>query len=656
MLPYLDVGNRNVLTKIALEHDSVYLKRALNGVGAFLVLWILYLGGVLTARNFELAPDYDALSYVTNALMLKEFLFDGASYKAVMSAQGLSLLPLPFTNTLDVLILAGLWPFLDFHISIFLVHSAYLLFFFYIFRKALEPAYALLLFGVCVGYGLFFSQFVHFISELKVGLGYVAIILLLFVADAARFRWQIFAVSALLVLLRVFNAAFVLAFAFVYFSVNFRKGEFKELLLTLGALLAPIVFYFIFLPNNFWHFLGYYAKGGENLHVWVAMSGVHNKVELLSYYWNMAIRQYNPVFLALFVGCAALSAPILIFRLPEKQLKPVNALGFGGAILVIGVALAAPAVSNVNLVYWFYVVCGLISVVLLRWINFKFIGPLSIVVSVYVVFFLWGVFQQQLQVVDSRGQFSRISLELSKEVAKVDSPVVFSNFYGIGPLDVAGVQLYIGRSIGYSRRENLVGQLDRVEEDELRTLLSRSNVLILARTNYFWPDYIAWNRYVGDVYGLAVDIAPSLGFRKAASYLYDNNPQLPFDVWTKPSVRAGVTGDGWLEPEVNVVISDATEDALEGFLLDFDIQVHDPRQPEFVPPIEFTLLDRAGHKISSGVISAYGKSSLCMNFSGKPGNYKLMSDKKFSTNADRRNLVAQLKSLSIRRGRCDARG
>jgi hypothetical protein len=656
MLPYLDVGNRKVLTKIALGTDSVCLKRALNGFGSLLILWILYLGGVLTARNFELAPDYDALSYVTYALMLKEFLFDGASYKAVISAQGLSLLPLPFTNTLDVLILAGLWPFLDFHASIFLVHSAYLLFFFYIFRKTLEPAYALLLFNVCVGYGLFFSQFVHFISELKVGLGYVAIILLLFVADAERVRWQIFAVSALLVFLRVFNGAFVLAFAFVYFAVNFRKGDFKELLLTLGALLAPVVIYLIILPDNLWDFLDYYKKGGQNLHVWVAMSGIHNKWELLSYYWNMAMKQYNPVFVVLFVGGSVLSAVGLVYGAPDRQIKPASVLGFWGAVLVMSVALVAPAVSNVHLVYWFYVTCGLIAIVLLRWVNPRFVGALSIIVSICVVCFLWIVFQQQLRVTDSRRQISEVSRELSREIAKIENPVVFTNFHGVGPLDTAGMQLYVGRSIGYARRINLTGRLEGVGEDELRTLLSRSNVMILAHDNYFWPNYVAWNRYVANVYGLAVDIAPALGFRRVASYLYDKNPRLPFDVWVKPSARAGVSGDGWLESEVNIGISDTTEAILEGFLLDFDIQVHDPGQPEFAPPIEFALLDQASHKISSGVISAYGKSSLCMNFSGKPGTYKLVSDKKFSTNADKRNLVAQLRSLSIRRGRCDDRG
>lgn len=100
---------------------------------------------------------------------------------------------------------------------------------------------------------------------------------------------------------------------------------------------------------------------------------------------------------------------------------------------------------------------------------------------------------------------------------------------------------------------------------------------------------------------------------------------------------------------------DPADEAFEGFLLDLDVQFHNAGLPEFAPPIEFALFDEVGYAISGGVMFDCGRSSLFMNFAGRLGGYKSVSNKKFSTNVDKKNLVAQLKSISIRRGDCDNR-
>lgn len=622
-------------------------------VGCTLIALILYFGLVIALANKGIIPKYDGLSYFANVLLLKEYFFDSAPFKTIQTAHGLLKAPIPFTNAFDVIFAAALWPIVDLHVSVYLVHAGYVLYFYKIFRRVYGEVYALMLISACIGYGLFFSQFSNLISELPVGLGFVAIISLLFVGNPDHNRWNIFITALLLILLRVFNIAFLSAFALVYLIVTYKKKSTSEQLANLTPLLAPILFYFILLPQNIAGFLEYAMKGNENLHVWIAMSGINNKYELATYYLHNIFTLYSRFFPIILVFLSIFSVGLLNASRKENVIKISNLYGFVASVVLMYIAFMQPSVSNINIVYWPYAIFCLVGVVLFRSTNNIASIYVALLFALYATSVLWSGFQNQLIETKANRSISELSHAVAANIKSLQNPILFSNFHGIGAVDPYGLQLALGKTFDYAMRNNLVGRVDSVTEDELHKLLEQSNILLLAKSNYFWPKYIEWNKFIPEVYQSAIRMAPALGYQYLTTHYYDESPEFAFDVWVKPEVKVSPSySDGWLSEITGVKVISPTRDSLDEFKINLELIFHNPGDNLFVPPIKFELIDHNETVVSAGALENFGKTSLCMNFSSKAGHYKLKADRSFSTPTDARKLVAQLISSSMKKGSC----
>ena len=467
-------------------------------------------------------PDYDAVAYLHDAWRLHR----GVTPDGFLSA-------LPFTNTLDVLLVATLWNGADFHVVVWAIHSVYLIAFAWAARRLLGPAAALFLVGWCAAQGYFLHQYTSFISELKVGLWLVVFAAALFAPDASRHVRLIFGSALVLLLLRTLDLAFVLALCAAFAAIRLRDGwRAREIARVLAgpfaavALLAPLI-----VPEIV-RLAGYVRDAtGRTGRNWADMSAIHGKADLLAAYVR-GLGEYNVAFqMAALMALSVVARRILTGRRDTLSALRDPAVATGAVCATLLLA----ATTNIQVVFWPFALEGLLAMVLARTLLSR-----RLFVGLACALALWGGVQAARNVLAWQAGMHRdapaqaLARQMAAILAPMPDAVFFENFGGYGPADLPGLEIAADR--------DLVSTGDPLSySPDLATYLAafdRANVAFIANRPFLWPRYWGINRHTTQLHDAIAERARSQGWRRVERLTYGGDPSRSVDVYQRGDARA----------------------------------------------------------------------------------------------------------------------
>lgn len=616
----------------------------LADVGTLIVLVASVLAGVkVTTASMSLVPEYDALSYLNDAFHL--FLaFSGTP------GEHLSWAHVPFTNTLDAIVVALLWKLTGFQAAVWAVQTAYLVLFVGLARRIFSPAETLMLLAWAVAQTRFLPLYTSFISELKVGLMLVLFVAYLFHPRAREHPVALFVITLLLIGLRTIDLLFVAPLCLLYAGLRFlqppRRGEIMPTLapvVAAGLLFLPVLY---FEGRKLLVHVGYTLSATRQN--WQDMTGVHGRFDLLAAYWT-GVGEYNVRLRTLTVAAVLVVLVVLATR-HRARLRPLFEPFL--ATLAVFVVLMNAASTNSYVIFWVYMMIGLLATLLLDALAPRglFLALVMLLAATALIADYAGL-RIRLREIPLEAPVSVLSRDIAQTLREYPSPVVFANFGGVGALDIPGLELAAGRTLG-------APQVDAVRYDvpfaAYLQALADSNVALIANRNFFFTPYWGINQNTAAIAQEMRSHATEWGWLPVRQLLVNRDPGRSVDVYVRPwaSVLLKYTRwrDLWMDDRTPVVLQlPAGTHVPPGYSLQLHLAVPGVADPAFQPPWTVTLLDVAGRSVASTQVANAGESTVALPVDGlAPGEYELRFDKTFSNPPDPRKLSAQLLGVAVR--------
>jgi len=609
-----------------------------------LVAFLAFLALNLALRSRGILPDYDALFYIGEAFRLHLGLTG-----TYVEPGRIAWLGLGYTNSLDRLLIALMWNLVDVNVAVWIVHTAYFALFAFLLRRLLGAPTALVVTAFTVSQAYFLHQYTHFISEMKVGLFLALFVAYLFHPDASRHRAALFWITVLLVLLRTINVLFVgpicVAFVALRWLDRERRREIVPILVPVVlalVVLSPLLY--VEIPNLLYYVRATSTGTRQN---WIDMTGIHDKKELAIAYLG-GVRGYNrPLsWAAIAAACAAV---FVAFTRKRARLAMVRDAAVASAI-VFAVLMQATT-TNDQVMFWLFALEALLAGLVLRAIAPPVvIAAAGGLLCAYACVHEYRNFASSYWQIDYDAPINRMQRELTRALQPFHRPQIYQNFGGIGPLDARGVEIPLGRVVGWPHgdqvryMEGLQPYLDS---------LAQGNVAFIANRNFIWPDYIGVNRHTEEISRYLDGHAAELGLVRTERILFDGDPDRYIDVYRRATVDVELKwaqfGDHWLDLDTRVKLDiPGDKPVTPGTRLEVRLMLPQAASdPAFRPPVKAVLRDASGRSVADGEVGAFGENVLRLPIGGLvSGNYTLVFDKSFSS-ADPRKLVAVFESASI---------
>ena len=615
------------------------------------VLWVLvgyvaFIGLNVAMRSRGIVPGYDALSYVDSALRVYLGLTG-----ALDPAGGFAWEARPFTNTLDVLVVGLLWGVMDYHVSIWAIHTAYLALFAFFLRRLLGAATALVIVALTIMSAYFLHQYTNLISEMKVGIFLALFIVYLFHPEARRHRPSLFVITLLLVLLRTIDLLFIVPLALVAIAMRWldgeRRREIVEVIAPVAlaiALAAPLLA--LLLPE----LLDYLRSTGPSgtLQNWLDMSGVHGKGDLIAAY-GRGLLEYNKT-VQVAVAIFALASVAVLASGARARLRALR--GPALSSLVVFAILMTAATTNIQVVFWLYALEALMLGLWLRALAAPgLVAIAGLALAAAAVPYEFRAFWALNQKAAIRAPITALSRELASSLRELPHPRLYSNFWGEGPLDLLGMEVALERRIPWPK----VSQVSySITVPEYLQALDAANVAFVANRNFGWYTYLNINRHTEEIAREFAARAARHGWLRSARALYDSDPGRYVDVYVRASVEAhlkyAASGDSWMDAQTPLTVRAPAGIALpDGFALDLEFMVPQVDDPGFKAPWHLALRDADGRTVASAEVTQVGDQRVRLPMGGaKAGLYILAFDKSFAPPGDPRRLSALYKAAELR--------
>jgi hypothetical protein len=597
--------------------------------------WVAFLALNIAVASNGLVPGYDGLAYLNAALRVNVGFISG---DWMLLWRGL-----PFTNTLDVLLLALLYKLVDYHIGIWLIHTAYVVVFFALLRRVLDVTTTALIFLWAISHALFLHQYTQFISEMKVGMFLILFTVYLFHDEKVERARPLFWITILLLLLRVINILFVLPLAAAYAVIRWRKGaDWKQVFAGLQPVALALLFLSPLLLAEMWSVIPYMYKASysDMAQNWRDMAGVTGKWSLLlSYGDNLMLYQR-----ALVIGAMSVIALGLVLHVTPATVRLVQFRNYAVATLVIFGVLMQAQSNNVMLAYWLYMFLGLsalaVVVAVLRPVQVGLVACLLVPVALYVNY---SSFKHMNQSIAQQRPTMELANGLAQSIAAVPKPAIFQNYYGIGPLDFQGLEIAANRIVGRPPVNNVSYNTDL---SAYLAALEAANVVFIANRNFMWPTFLGVNHKTEAIAREVSVRAEQLGLIRASRLHSDSDAANYIDVYLRPTVTVKLKylqfGDHWLDQDTAVVLRYGERaQALNGYVMELDMSVPGVDDPAFTLPLTVTLKAPEGKVVKTAVVERAGPNKVVFPLDGLlPGTYRILFDKAFSTKNDPRKLSA----------------
>jgi hypothetical protein len=618
--------------------------RFANVVTYALLAYAAFLALNIAVGSTSLVPGYDGLAYVNAAMRVHIGFMDGQwSLLSDRAFDREKWVGLPFTNSLDVLLLALIYRLADFHLGVWLIHTGYLVAFAILARRTLGSLPTALLFAWAVANTFFLQLYTEFVSEMKVGLFLVLFIACLFHPEPRAHRKTLFAATIIVVLLRTIDVLFIVPLVAAYIGVRWlerpRRGEIAGTLKPV-ALALLVVSPFVAYQLRYVVPYMYAASYTDMARNWKDMAGVSGKWSLFSAYVS-GLLSYQRVLVQAGIAAIAIGAVCLLTRL-RPRLSSFRDYAIAG-IVVLAVLMQAQT-TNLMLVYWVYMVIGLaVTALAAALLPSPAVAALALIVAATALHVDYGAFVKINRSLPAARPLMELARAMAAHAAAVEHPVIFQNFAGIGQLDYHGLEVASGTVFGWAPVNNI-----SYEERMAQYLdgLEHASVAFIANRNFLWPPYLGVNHRTEQIAQWVRQHGREHGWVRAARLTYDGHDDRYIDVFVRPSVRVELKyaafGDRWLDAETTVLFkSPAATQPLDGYALEVSAMVPAVEGRFFQPPIDASLVDSSDRVIARATMTRPGRNTLCFPLDGAfPGTYRLVFDKTFSTKADPRHLSA----------------
>jgi len=603
---------------------------------------IAYLGLNVAVVSKGVVPGYDGLAYLNAAMRVHLWLSGGGVESFTQLHRG--------TNNLDVVLAALMYKLVDYHVAIWAIHTAYLVLFAYLARRLLGTSSALLLLVWAVSTTYFLHQYTNFISEMKVGMFLCLFIAYLFDENVSRHLRELFVIVVLLILLRIINLLFIMPLLFTYGVYRWRdlerRGEVIRVMKAVGLamlVLLPLIIFQLRHTVPFMIAIGRHT--GEN---WQDMTGVYNKKDLLISYAT-GVWKYNPSFVG---GALAAFAVAALLAMTRGRARLGEASRFLAGFVVVVLVLMQAKTNNIMVVYWVYILLGLVALAVLRAFANRFvISALGISLVPLAIWMNYGQFRSANQALAQEIPIAQLADGIKRALAPIARPVMCVNFIGVGPLDPPGLDIVLGRPVSLNGL-NLVSYATPFEE--YVKAFQDCNIAVIANRNFMWPHFLGVNRHTEEIARYVAENAPRLGFVRAARENFDQDPSRYVDIYVRPSIDVMLKyarfNDFWLEPDTTVILRAPADQVgvLDGYRADIDIMVPSVNDSQYALPLTAVLSNAAGQPVRSVRIDQTGNSRISFALEGlEPGSYRLSFDKSFSTREDPRRLSALFSAAAV---------
>jgi hypothetical protein len=312
--------------------------------------------------------------------------------------------------------------------------------------------------------------------------------------------------------------------------------------------------------------------------------------------------------------------------------------------------LMQAATTNGQVAFWLFALVALLAGLWMRALL-----PPVVTAAAALVLFAGALAQQYHVFVAAYGRTSpdaplyRLQREMVHAMDDLQRPQIYSNFGGVGPLDARGLEIPLGRVVGWAHGDQ-VSYLDSLEPylDSLKF----ADVAFIANRNFMWPDYIGVNRHTEELSRYLETNGAAMGWIHASRLLFDGDTGEYIDVYRRAIVEVKLKwrrfGDAWMDLETPVVIRAPGAEAVpRDSVLEVKVMVPQTGDASFVPPFKATLEDDTGKRIAQAGITAFGENMLRFPVGGlPPGRYRLTFDRSFAS-ADPRKLVASFLGAGV---------
>jgi hypothetical protein len=599
-----------------------------------LLALVMFLGLNIAVLSAGVVPGYDALSYLNLALRVNLSLSGQFSVARLVGSTF-------YTNTLDAVLLGLVYNLIDYHIGVWLIHSAYLLLFAYFLRRIFSASVTLLVVAWAVSHTYFLHQYTSFISEMKVGMFLALFVAFLFHPEARAHRRSLFWITVILLLLRCINLLFLLPLAAVFLALRWRERRAEAFavlqpvglaLLVLSPLLALELSYLIpyIIREGF----------GETAQNWRDMSGMTSRWSVLESYWT-GLKSYNATlaWVVPAVGAAGLVALVL----PRGRFRLLRDYAIG--TLVVFAVLMTASTSNLMVVYWAFILFGLLCATLLMQALPP--GPLAVLACACAPFAVAVNYANYLrmthEIVQAR-PIADMTEALVSTFRGIDKPLLCQNYAGIAPLDVHGMEVKARRTIPWPRINAISYKTELATYVEA---LNECNVAFAANRNFMWPDFLGVNHKTEELAAYMAGTGVRSGWIAARRVLFDGDPTRYIDVYLRPTLDVKLKylpfNDRWMDAETPVLVkADAAAGTrLDGYRMQLEVVAPGVEDAGFQPPITASLHEPSGRRVATSVIAGPGPATLDFPLDGlAPGAFLVRFDKTFAPRNDPRRLAA----------------
>ena len=629
--------NEGTIVTAAWQRPLTYLLYATVG-------WVAYLALNIAIASKGIVPGFDALAYLSSAFRVNlEFTSGGLASLFNLRVDGQPWPGLPFTNTLDVLLLAMLYNLVDYHVGVWLIHTVYVVVFLVLLRRTLHITTTAVIVLWAISHTFFIHQYTQFISEMKVGMFLILFTVYLFNDTTKKRSSILFWITAVLLLLRVVNILFVLPLAAAYAAIQWRRGaRWREIAVGLKPIglalliLSPLLLFEI---QSVFAYL-YKASYSDTAQNWKDMAGVDGKWSLFqSYGRNLLLYQHELVVGAL----AVIAAGVVLHATPAKARLGSFRNYLVASLVVFGVLMQAQS-NNVMLVYWPFMFIGLSAIaVLVALLKPALVGLVAVLLVPVAVSINYLSFTSSYRSIAQKIPIMELANGLAHSMAAIDKPVVFQNYFGVGQLDFQGLEIVSNRRVAWPKIDNISYN---TELSAYMASMDAANVVFIANRNFMWPNYLGVNHKTAAIAQEVGLRAREMGLTKTTR-LYSTTGETDFiDVYLRPTFAIKLKylqfNDRWLDQETSLALKYGDRAlALDGYVMELDVEVPGVDDPAFGLPLTVKLIDMEGKVVNTAVLNRTGPNKLSYPLDGVlPGNYRIVFDKTFVPKNDRRKLSA----------------
>jgi len=619
-----------------------------------IVAFLIYSSTYLISNFTPFIPDWDGLAYFDYVKQNNAFLFD-IQYLSEQKKYG-SIFPI--TNSLSVFLAVFIYGLFESNYIPLIINGFYLLIFTLYIKYIKNSLYACFAVILICSQTLFFRLFTTFTSEFAVGLWIFAFLLTL-VSECRSKRMSLVFLTIIGSFLRNIDVVFVFSALFIYllicrFFFKERKN-FREVFLpiVIGQIIALLIF------NTNYLIVYDYMKDvstHEQVEVWKALAQVKGQFDVFIQYGRLVFL-YNPYVLVL------ISITIVLFLFLFRK---INNKKYLALVLSMPLSICLPLFSaktlNIQVVFWVYV-CLIFTICefgmqIIKFIHQRFSNislSKKIIIQVVLIFCMicymihsvYNSWKYEVKYLSEIKHISEISFKITQNInSGFGGVMVSANFMGIGPLDILGLNFYNKPENKYS---DLALQDHFQHIDDFKKYLMprlKSNYIILADENYFFPKIFPINQCIKETYHFFTNNLCNYGFKKINHISVKGKN---FDIWYRPNtiihLQYANHGDSWISSKVPLEIG--RNDILEGasisgrlaICLSFPMVEFE----NYAPPFEVSITKAGSNEVvSSATVTKYGENELIFNLANiKPGYYELNIDKKFKSKSDPRELSAQ---------------